>query len=496
MSYRHFGFVVRHAFLAFLLSLASGADQLPLGDLPWTCANRIWTASRRRLPSINRNQLGHAISVGGQIYEQGIVGHTGMSLVYNLSGKAKSLTLAVGIEDEDPPQFAGRKLPPANALVVFQTDRREVLRQEVKWGSPPVPVTIDLTGKQQLEIRADYGKKGFLRQRVALLAPIVTTDHQTELLATAKEWRQRLDVQRLRKPLYPDAPANWRGIMAERQDFKGFANSYRFTTASMELIVVPECGGRIYSIKRSGERNILRCQLDGAKWKLPEYGNQVYTGGFYTQPQPRNYFLPPDPFLGFGAYEISFPSEGEILLTSPPSWIFFLRFQYHLKINPDQAELEIVSTHVNLAPFPQLAGIWSLTTVNRKQLASVDIPAESARAPRKTSFEKEKYRSWLQSDKDWVSLRLPENNWNLMGPNDCVQWQVFPQKNLIKAVCGHTTYRKSFDVPENVWNDMGSFYPAHVFVGDKIGELECHGPTLLLNPRESVQLRETWRLTP
>ena len=86
-----------------VLSL-NATDKINIDSVPWTDACYFWSMEGKRLSVFNKNLMGNKLSISGVKYNKGIAGHTGFSVVYNLSGEALSFSAIVGVDDEAHPR--------------------------------------------------------------------------------------------------------------------------------------------------------------------------------------------------------------------------------------------------------------------------------------------------------------------------------------------------------------------------------------------------------
>ncbi|OGV32712.1 MAG: hypothetical protein A2020_15130 [Lentisphaerae bacterium GWF2_45_14] len=475
---------------AFLPLAILASDELCLSDVPWTDSRPFWTWEGKRLPVKDKNLFGHEISIGGEKFKRGLAGHTGFTIVYNLSQKALRFTAMVGIDDEahkkDP-----KNITESSVNVVILVDRKEVFRQKVELGKKAVPVDIDLKGKYQLEIRGEYDT-GFHKQRIVFADPKLEVKSKDSFMKSAQEWKDKVESATRFAPEYPAAP-DWKNIKISTCKFAGSEKAYRINNGKIELVILPEFGGRLVSLNLRGQKNIIYETARSASGKGKIDHNE---DGHFCRPQPSNYFTSDyDPVLLTGRYSIEFPEEGKVVLTSAPSWNLFLRYQYAFKVETDKPEVELTTVHRCIAPFVNKAGIWSITRLDSRTLEAIRIPTEAADAPKKYRFSPEKYANLIKRVDGWDSLEFAPGFIESLGQRDSIQWEQFSSKNEEEAVTNQCTFRKSFDVSRKDWARMEGFFPAHFYVSKKFLEVEAHGPIVNLNFKEEISLREKWTLS-
>ncbi|PYE55735.1 NPCBM/NEW2 domain-containing protein [Deinococcus yavapaiensis] len=130
-----------------------GADTF-LSDLPWTAATNAWGPVEKDKSNgewdIND---GRAISIRGQTFAKGLGTHANSSVTYNVSGQCTAFTATLGVDDE----VSGR------GKVVYQVfgDGVKLYESAALTGtSAPLPITVDVTGKNELKLVVTDGGDG------------------------------------------------------------------------------------------------------------------------------------------------------------------------------------------------------------------------------------------------------------------------------------------------------------------------------------------------
>jgi len=483
---------------AFLLSVAlfalgqalAGEEALSLCDVPWTDAATFWTCDGQRLPVVDANLQGRPIAIGGVRHERGISGHTGFSVVYNLSGLASGFSCLAGIDDEDSPKDPKDSVE-AVLDVVLLVDRREAFRRSVKLGEKAVPISISLKGASQLELRGEYGRSGFQRQRISFAAPVLTVDSKAAFLKSASDWKARVEAQRSLKPECPEAPS-WRNLKIERILDEGAGCLYKISARDYEIIVAPGFGGMILSYGPPGGPNLLWNAFKVSQ-ETPARGSCPDIGSHFNRFQPRKYFFPPDPLLLCGRYCVSFPSEGEILLESPESYYLFLKQSFRIRLSQESSLLSIEETHKNIAPFPQECGVWSITRVSPSLARGLSMPRAAAKVQASRQFYPDSLLDSLKGQGAWDSLEIGQHLLSSIGSKS-LEWQQWPERGELRTRFDGLSFLKSFEIPVDPATPMSGYLPGHFFVSSKFIEIECHGATKLLQPSEEISLSEAWRI--
>ncbi len=486
-------------FIALTVLIAShhllAEDSVALKDIPVMASGPVWTVWGSREPVFNKNHQGNAVHIAGKKYDDALVGHMGMSLVYNLSANAKTFKGLVGIEDETPVKLKVEKGATCTSDLVILVDRKEVLRQPVTLGNIAVPFSVDLKGKMQLEIRAECGldSRQFVLKRLTLADPVIVTDNKDKLLACAASWKALYDGELNKKLSYPPAP-KWNGFVCSKVKIPGYDNAYKIDNGVLEMIVSPECGGKIFELKLKGGENVLQNKPELLKGKIPARGKMIYIGGFFTNPEPRNYNLAADPALAYGRYKIEFPVDGEIVLTSPDSWVFFLQSMIKIKLQPGSPQLQVETSYKNIADFNNLSGIWSLTAVENKLLDEILIPDNSEGIKNNPLYTRGRLDPVMKKENGWIAFRFTRDFFASLGKYEGVQWESYSVNNELHALIADTWFIKKTESQVFPVSDMGGFYPLHFYLGKRTCELEFHSPLKNLKPGEKVSFVEYWHL--
>lgn len=480
-------------FFVLLASFVYGSEKIILSDVLWTDAAYFWTWDGKKLPVKDKNLFAKDISIGGVKYKKGLSGHTGFSVVYNLSGQALRFTSLAGIDDQahrkDP-----KTLTESSVIIIVLVDRKEVLRKNVELGQKGIPVDIDLQGKHQLEIRGIYGKKGFLKQRVAFVNPVIEVINKKTFLKNAEEWHKKVEKEKNISVIYPPAP-KWDGIKIKKITYQNWENAYRINNGKCEFVIVPEFGGRILSFGLVNGENILTENGKFKKSDIMKRGFNFINGGHFTRPQPNNYFIPCDPILLWGKYNIEFPAEGEIILSSQNSWYLWLQYQYKIKISKNKSGISIVNIHKNIAPFQNSVGIWSITRVKTSMAKAILMPPEISNPPGQSVFKPQKFFSQVNTLlTGWQEFIISRKLIDKFGTRDYIEWQKYPKENIIKTVFYNCIFKKSFQLSKDDLMNLKELYPAHVYLCKDFIEVETHGPIRKLTFSSIVSLKEFWTI--
>lgn len=465
------------AALFAVFSILSGAE-LGLEAVPWTEAGYFGSHEGNKLPQINRNLWGNPLSIGGTKFKRGLAGHTPFTVFYSLGGMARSVSGFIGLDDEDHPRDRKGEELDTTVRFVILADRKEVFRHTGKLGEKPVPFRVDLRGKQQLELRGEYGKH-FLKQRVVFADPVIEIDDASRFLAFAAKERERIAQSVHTGRAYPDAP-RWKKNSIQKIQYERFTNAYEIRRGPLRLVLLPELGGRLISFGTANE-NLLEGNRKHNPAQIMTWGRSGdFAGGFFQRPAPKRYFLP-CPILMHGEYSILFPADGEVVMESQESPLFFMRYSYRLRIL-GRERIEVTAKIVNTAPFPQSYGIWSVTRIQNGLMHSVSFHGETDVSKR--YFSETQLLPFL---KDNRTLELKPELYRKM--KSYLEWKVpAVSPSLSAKLSDGRILTQKFYVPDN--RGLLHFYTSRMF-----SELEFHTREQQVPPGGCVTLKELWTLS-
>lgn len=460
-----------------LLSALSGAE-LGLETVPWTEAGYFGSHEGNKLPQINRNLQGNPLSIGGVRFKRGLAGHTPFTVFYSLGGMARSVSGFVGLDDEDHPRDRKGEELDTTVRFVILVDRKEVFRHTAKLGDKPFPFRVDLRGKQQLELRGEYGKH-FLKQRVVFAHLVIEVEDAARFLAFAAGERERIARSAQTGRRYPEAPS-WKKNSIQKIQYERFRNAYEIRRGSLHLVLLPELGGRLISFGR-GEKTLLEGNRKHDPSQIMIWGRSGdFAGGFFLRPSPKRYFQP-CPILMHGEYSIQFPADGEVVMESQNSPLFFLRYWYHFRIL-DEDRIEVTAKIINTAPFPQSYGIWSITRIRNGVMQRVSFHGEMEISKR--YFSETQLLPFLKNGR---TLELKADLYRKM--KSYLEWKVPTSSPSLSAkLSDGEIFTQKFEVPGN--RGLLHFYTSRMF-----SELEIHTREEEVSPGGCVTLKGLWTLT-
>ncbi len=467
-------FILLYALLS--ASLFSGiplaGETVPSGEIPRSAESQFWTQDGVKGPVYGKSLRGKPVRIGSKTYRRGICGHAMMTLVWQLDGLADEFSADFGVDPEIHPK--DNLLEPTNTRFEILVDRVKIRDFYLNPGDDPFPVTINLKGKQQLEITGTYGLDGFHRQRPVLGNPVFKTERPDKLKQAAAQGAEKVRAARAFRPVYPTPPSWCRKI-----SWMGYENVYVIDNGILSVTLIPEAGGRIAAFARSGRDNILYTALPDAKAPLAHEG--IYSdrkmSGHFLRLVP-NAGTPLDPVLNYGRYAVEFPRPHVLKMSSAPSGRHFLRIEYEIELPRNSDTLIVRNRLVNTAPFCQTLGIWSLTRVRTERIQTIRVPPSMNCY--KTPEPLIKKQGFLVCEDVRNRKNPPAFHYHPHGK---------PEFDLTLTDGSRLKLRYEYGqyVPE-VW-------PLHYFGSKLFSELESHSVPQILKPNESAESVEHWTLT-
>jgi hypothetical protein len=126
--------------VAYLSDLKPGDyRQVPLLDLPWPYQT-------------DRNVSGGLLRCGGRLYLKGLGVHSAARLTYHLERPWRRFEAELGIDDCTGGGGSVR-------FRVFLDGREKFTSETIRGGQPPVPLSVDLSGAERLDLVVDYAEK-------------------------------------------------------------------------------------------------------------------------------------------------------------------------------------------------------------------------------------------------------------------------------------------------------------------------------------------------
>ncbi len=468
----------------------AAAEEVALSEVPPTDQAHFWSQAGPRQAAVDANLFGHPIAIGGTVFPRGIAAHSGYSAVWRLAGMALAFSATVGIEDETHPQDGpGDAL--ADAVFAVLVDRQVVERRTCRVGAPPQAIAVGLAGAQHLELRIEYGRSGFVRQRGAFAAPVLRLAGGRQAFLTAAAQAEGAARQERERPAsdWPALPA-WKGITLTREPFRAYPDALVIDTGACRLVVVPGCGGMVVSCRAAGGGEMIAEAGNDAPPRSLVRGLLRDCGGHFVRSKPRNHFTPAEPLLLAGPYQLAFPAEGVVELTSRTSPYLLLRQSTTLSVGAGSGTVAVRNALANAAPFAQEVGVWSLTRLRTGGLARIAFPAAAERTVVPEAFAAFIAEAGAASVLDVAALLATPLG---KGSLELRQWT---QGDRVEAAFrdGSRLAVRSRDAEAYQAADRDR-PSTHLYLVDAFTEVELHGPVRRLEPGGEAELSESWECT-
>lgn len=101
-------------------------------------------------PRMDQTVMGGPIQLDGEVYERGIGVIAYTRLRYEIDGGYDAFAAVIGIDDD----AEGR----GDCVFVVEGDGRELLRQRQRGDEPPTPITVEVTGVEELTLTVEKGE--------------------------------------------------------------------------------------------------------------------------------------------------------------------------------------------------------------------------------------------------------------------------------------------------------------------------------------------------
>lgn len=281
-------------------------------------------------------------------------------------------------------------------------------------------------------------------------------------------------------------------VTVERIVYCGWQDSYRITAGAYSIVVVPEIGGRImeYSLE---SMNALWENVDEFGKTYPIAKEWHNYGGYKTWVAPQSKWgWPPDPMLDFGKANVEIVENSKgvptIKITGAASLKSGVMFTKEVSLT-ESGEVTLKQRMHNISGDTFLGSIWDVTQVGTPCFVVFPIRKQS-RIPGGLAYlmgESKSTGQFVRNGDLCITRYLGEAG--KIGSDSDGPWMIWFKDDL--------AYVKLFDPMQR-----GAQYPdggcsVEVFTSDKEAgyvEMEILGPLVELEPGDSTELTEKWRI--
>ncbi|MCA1596386.1 MAG: DUF4380 domain-containing protein [Chloroflexi bacterium] len=288
--------------------------------------------------------------------------------------------------------------------------------------------------------------------------------------------------------------ASGKRVTITREAYHGWQDCYRMTSGKVNLVVVPDAGGRIMEYSLDGENALFANRAEEGK-VYPITATWHNYGGFknWNAPQDR-WNWPPDPYLDFGkaSVEVINPSDPSPVLrvTGAASIAAGLVFQRDITMDPLTGDVTIQQSLYNIGPRAQQWSVWGIAQVPYPCIVAAPINPQSV------------FPGGVESLSD--GRKGESSQWHTMGsvliarPSGLVGKIGFDNnRGWLAYFRDHLAYVQRIPalVPDAAYPDKGA--NAELYTNSKdvpYVEMEQLSPLFNLPPGASGQLTEQWQI--
>lgn len=295
-------------------------------------------------------------------------------------------------------------------------------------------------------------------------------------------------------------------------------NTVRLANGLIEVVIVPDIGGRIIQLRLGGHellyfnpRHLGRVYSPDENCAAAGWKNY---GGSKVWPAPQGWEGadqwpgPPDPVLDGGPYSLSILSEGPesvaVHLTSQPDERTGLTFSRQIRLQANSATLQIAHQMLNTSSRTVRWGIWQVTHQDARRPLSVYVPATRFRQMfgdqpfDRVHLNREK-RLWrldytdqvakfaVEAEQGWLVAMRPEDRFALVETFPLFRERAYPDGAPVECwVNGKGT----FTVPTGQLDAEADPNGCDPYI-----ETEILSPLVELEPGESYAFPLCWHAT-
>ena len=280
-----------------------------------------------------------------------------------------------------------------------------------------------------------------------------------------------------------------------RLAFRGFEDCYRLSNGTVDVVLVPESGGRVLCYGLDG-KNILYADPQADAGRRAPAARVFQDGGrFDIGPEKHPHTpIPPRPLLWRGPWTATIGGPRTVVLTSVKCPATRVQITRAFTLAADSSHLLVRQTMTNVSDAPTEWCFWSRTLAAGGGTCVVPLnrastfPKGYARylwggKPIETA-EPEEPR--LRTVDGMLVLRAVGESSLKVGLDSSDGWMAY--------ACDGLLFAKRFRyVPGGVYNDALGFSAA-IYLNEKMCELEPISPRAVLGPGESYTFDEEWWL--
>lgn len=281
-------------------------------------------------------------------------------------------------------------------------------------------------------------------------------------------------------------------VRCERVTYRGWADSWRLSNGTVDLVFVPKVG-RIMRFGRIGGPNVL-WENEALVGKDPDPAAKNWTnfGGDKVWPAPQaRWGWPPDADIDPGAHTVELLPGGRLLVIGKASKKHGVRFAREIGLVPTGAEASIFNMMENVSDRPVEWSVWEVAQVNDPAWAEIGISRTAGLSLFDDPTVSERGLSIKGSiPRGGATVRLTRDlkTGGKIGTDSASQWA--------RARVGDERFTIFCSKPESgAYPDKGCRQEIYSSPDPaKYMELELLSPIRTLKPRETARFTTHWRL--
>jgi len=279
--------------------------------------------------------------------------------------------------------------------------------------------------------------------------------------------------------------------MITRTSYGNWAHTVTLSNDAIELVATLDVGPRIIRFGTIGGPNLFKefpDQLGGTnenEWKI-RGGHRLWHA---PEAKPRSYALDNAPV------DCEAAGDFTLRLTPPPETENGIQKQIEIVLSPDDNVVTMTHRITNIGPWGIELAPWALTVMAPGGMAIMPLPEKRPHTEvltpdlplvlwSYTDFTDNR----LQLGRHYITLRQDAAKGpTKIGMGQPLGWAAYLNQGML--------FVKYFDYePSMIYPDFGCNF--ETYTNEEMLEVESLGPLSLLEPGESVEHDETWRLVP
>ena len=282
----------------------------------------------------------------------------------------------------------------------------------------------------------------------------------------------------------------------EKVQYGPWSSCFKVSNDKLEFTAVPAIS-RLLSLKlKGGPEMFWNPELSGGKKTFEPW---EVLGGFYNWIAPQNGWVndkgalsnwPPDPDLERKPCTVKVLDENTIILTTPLSKVYGLRFEKTYQLDPAAAKVKVDMKLTNEGSKPVRWSIWNLGGVPCR--GKVIVPGLKVKDIFFWDNPEKGKAAFLHLAKNTkAGLELTLDGFQKEGAK---MWYPAGPLSVIHVLDGVTWTRTFENPPKAFFTDMGAQIEIFAWGEKGYAEIEILGPEETIPAKGSIVWKETWEL--